>query len=86
MRAQGAASVQTVTLLDKSSRRVVDLQPDYKGFEVCHSESFCCWIMISLQTFDVKECKWSLYSACLIETVGMPSITGMCRADLSVPS
>ncbi|CAL8468800.1 g8341 [Coccomyxa elongata] len=33
LRSQGAASVKTVTLLDKSARRQVDLQPDYKGFE-----------------------------------------------------
>ncbi|CAL5221099.1 g3231 [Coccomyxa viridis] len=33
MRKQGAASVSTVTLLDKVARRVVDLEPDYRGFE-----------------------------------------------------
>ncbi|KAK9914830.1 hypothetical protein WJX75_001089 [Coccomyxa subellipsoidea] len=33
LRSQGAASVNTVTLLDKSARRQVDLQADYKGFE-----------------------------------------------------
>ena len=32
--AQGAATVATVTLLDKAARRTVDLQPDYRGFEV----------------------------------------------------
>ena len=37
MRKQGAASVSVVTLLDKVARRVVDLKPDYRGFEV---ESF----------------------------------------------
>lgn len=36
MRKQGAASVSTVTLLDKVARRVVDLEPDYRGFEVCY--------------------------------------------------
>ena len=35
MRKQGAASVSVVTLLDKVARRVVDLKPDYRGFEVC---------------------------------------------------
>lgn len=34
MRTQGAASVSIVTLLDKVARRVVDLKPDYRGFEV----------------------------------------------------
>lgn len=41
MRKQGAASVSVVTLLDKVARRVVDLKPDYRGFEVgssaCHT-------------------------------------------------
>lgn len=32
--AQGAASVATITLLDKAARRTVDLQPDFMGFEV----------------------------------------------------
>ena len=31
---QGAASVAVCTLLDKPSRRVVDLPVDYKGFEI----------------------------------------------------
>ena len=35
MRKQGAASVSVVALLDKVARRVVDLKPDYTGFEVC---------------------------------------------------
>ena len=34
MRKQGAASVSIITLLDKVARRVVDLTPDYRGFEV----------------------------------------------------
>lgn len=34
MRRQGAASVSIITLLDKVARRVVDLTPDYRGFEV----------------------------------------------------
>jgi hypothetical protein len=34
LRSQGAASVATVALLDKAARRTVDLQPDYRGFEV----------------------------------------------------
>ena len=33
MRTQGAASVSVVALLDKVARRVVDLKPDYRGFE-----------------------------------------------------
>ena len=41
LRTQGAASVNTVTLLDKSARRQVDLQADYKGFEVRASDSVC---------------------------------------------
>ena len=39
LKSQGAASVSTVTLLDKSARRQVDVQPDYKGFEVRDSRS-----------------------------------------------
>jgi hypoxanthine phosphoribosyltransferase len=31
---KGAASVKVVTLLDKPSRRVVDVKPEYVGFEV----------------------------------------------------
>ena len=33
---KGARSVKTVTLLDKPSRRVVDIQADYVGFEVAN--------------------------------------------------
>lgn len=33
---KGAASVKVVTLLDKPSRRVIDIQPDYIGFEVAN--------------------------------------------------
>lgn len=32
--AHGAKSVRTATLLDKASRRIVDVRIDYKGFEV----------------------------------------------------
>ena len=31
---KGATSVQVVTLLDKPSRRVVDVTPDYIGFKI----------------------------------------------------
>lgn len=34
LKLKGAASVKTVTLLDKPSRRVVDFEPDYRGFEI----------------------------------------------------
>ena len=34
LRAQGAASVAVIALLDKAARRTVDLTPDYRGFEV----------------------------------------------------
>ncbi len=34
LKLRGAASVKTVTLLDKPSRRVVDLKPDYCGFKI----------------------------------------------------
>ena len=34
LKLRGAASVKTVTLLDKPSRRVVDLKPDYCGFVI----------------------------------------------------
>lgn len=34
LKLKGAASVKTVTLLDKPSRRQVDFKPDYTGFEV----------------------------------------------------
>ena len=34
MKFNGAHSVKTVTLLDKPSRRVVDLTPDYVGYEI----------------------------------------------------
>lgn len=34
LKLKGAASVRTVTLLDKPSRRVVDFEPDYRGFEI----------------------------------------------------
>lgn len=33
-RARGAASVKACTLLDKPSRRTVDLKPDYFGFQI----------------------------------------------------
>lgn len=33
-RTLGAASFRTCVLLDKPSRRTVDLQPDYVGFEI----------------------------------------------------
>ena len=33
LRAEGAASVGVVTLLDKKARRVVPMVPDYIGFE-----------------------------------------------------
>ena len=31
---QGAASVKTVTLLNKQARRIVDIEADYIGFQV----------------------------------------------------
>ena len=34
LKLRGAASVKTVTLLDKPSRRTVDFEPDYRGFEI----------------------------------------------------
>ena len=34
LKLRGAASVKTITLLDKPSRRVVDFEPDYCGFEI----------------------------------------------------
>lgn len=34
LKLKGAASVRTVTLLDKPSRRVVEFEPDYRGFEI----------------------------------------------------
>ena len=34
MKFNGAHSVKTATLLDKPSRRVVDLTPDYVGYEI----------------------------------------------------
>jgi len=33
-RVRSPASVRTVVMLDKPARRVVDIQPDYKGFDV----------------------------------------------------
>lgn len=34
LKLRGAASVRTVTLLDKPSRRTVDFSPDFRGFEI----------------------------------------------------
>lgn len=34
IRSRGAASIRTCCLLDKPARRVVDLHPDYVGFEI----------------------------------------------------
>lgn len=34
LKLRGAASVRTVTLLDKPSRRTVDFNPDFRGFEI----------------------------------------------------
>ena len=34
LKARGAASLRVLTLLDKPSRRKVDLTPDYRGFEI----------------------------------------------------
>ena len=34
LRMRGAASVRSCVLLDKPSRRTVELEPDYKGFEI----------------------------------------------------
>ena len=47
---QGAASVKIATLLNKQARRVVDVQADYVGFEVCclpvhaalHQSAYIC--------------------------------------------
>jgi len=34
LRARGAAAVKTCALLDKPSRRLVPIKPDYRGFEI----------------------------------------------------
>ena len=56
MRKQGAVSVSIITLLDKVARRVVDLTPDYRGFEVrpaCYARG------APTMHFILTACKWS---------------------------
>ena len=58
MRQQGAASVSVVALLDKVARRVVDLKPDYIGFEVC------CPHMLHILLCAASSASGSVTQAC----------------------
>ena len=86
LRAQGAASVLTVALLDKSARRTVALQPDYKGFEVrTFSCMYACCLCPAQPAQMAIDLTFVRPSTCCIRELDVSRMLGwLCSAQTSL--